>query len=80
MIPIPFSCIGVLKDAEAQPSASRFGTKGLGVDVYCSGFSKEQAGMLENRLGYQGIGCFNKVRRSGYAGTLLEVNVSYCQV
>lgn len=80
VILIPLSCIRVLRDAEAQPSASRFGTKGLLVDGYCSGFPKEQAGMLENRLGYQGTGCFNKVRRSGYAGTLLEVNVSHYQV
>lgn len=54
MIPIPLSCIRVLKDAEGQPSASRFGTKGLQVDGYCSGLPKEQAGMLESRLEYQG--------------------------
>lgn len=45
------------------------------MDGYCSGFPKEQAGMLENMLGDQGTSCFNNVRRSGYAGTLLEVNV-----
>lgn len=66
--------------AEAQPSASRFSTRGLQVDGYCAGFPKEQAGMLENRLEYQETGCFNKVRRPGYASTLLEVNVSHCQV
>lgn len=41
VIPIPLSCIRVLKDAEAQPSTSRFGTKGIEVDGYCSGLLKE---------------------------------------
>lgn len=79
VISIPLSCIRVLKDAEAQPSASRFGTKCIQVDGHCSGLPKEQAGMLENRMGYQGTGCFNKVRGSGCADTLLEMNVFYCQ-
>lgn len=29
VILVPLSSVRVLKDAEAQPSASRFGTKGL---------------------------------------------------